>query len=259
MLYTNYKQVAEIVLNSQDAEKVDYTPQPENLILWKGGSVVMKHNEYLRKEDGTFIYHPLSPLPSSDYTYENPPTDGKIFHDPYSPKLYPLYFTKKFSFKINLLNPMSKNLKIAVKSFSIHNTTIMGSDFYSWDNSERSIGNVYIDNVYDKNSFNSDPDINNKFELLTFPMCQKPVDTYFNNDILNSAKSIQNNIFQNNYLDIVVDAKIKNSDNEKIKGIPQTARWSLSLILFDTEFQENPKLENYGRMPIMPPKIMDLS
>ena len=154
---------------------------------------------------------------------------------------------------------MSKNLKIAVKSFCIHNTTTMGSDFHSWDNSEREIGNVYIDNVYDKNSFNSDADINNKFELLTIPMCQKPVDTYFNNDILNSAKSIQNNIFQNNYLDIIVDAKIKNSDNEKIKGIPQTARFSLSLILFDTEFEENPKLENYGRMPVMPPKIIDLS
>ena len=244
MLYTNYKQVAEIVLHSQDAEKVDWTPQQEDLILWKGGSVVMKHNEYQRKEDGTFIYHP------NDFELDG--ATQKF-------TLYPLEFAKKFSFKINLLNPMSKNLKIAVKSFCIHNTTTMGSDFHSWDNSEREIGNVYIDNVYDKNSFNSDADINNKFELLTIPLCQKPIDTYFNNDILNSAKSIQNNIFQNNYLDIVVDAKIKNSDNEKIKGIPQTARWSLSLILFDTEFEENPKLENYGRMPVMPPKIMDLS
>jgi len=244
MLYTNYKQIAEIILHSQDAENVEWTSQPENLILWKGGSPVMKHNEYLRKEDGTFIYHPND--------LEDDGETQKL-------QLYPLYFAKKFSFKINLLNPMSKNLKIAVKSFSIHNTTTMGSDFYSWDNSERSIGNVYIDNVYDKNSFNSDADINNKFELLTIPMCQKPIDTYFNNDILNSAKSIQNNIFQNNYLDIVVDAKIKNSDNEKIKGIPLTARWSLSLILFDTEFEENPKLENYGRMPVMPPKIIDLT
>ena len=51
-------------------------------------------------------------------------------------KLFVLVDLRKSSLK------MSKNLKIAVKSFSIHNTTTMGSDFYSWDNSERSIGNV---------------------------------------------------------------------------------------------------------------------
>ena len=195
MLYTNYKQVAEITLNSQFAEQED----------------------------------------TSEQTVHSVPTT----------------FVSKYKFKVNLLNPMSKNLKIAVKSFASHNEFI--------STASRNIGTVYVDNWYDKNAFNTDPSIQNKFQLLTYPLCTERIDKYYNNDIIDTSKSVQNTAFANNYIDIVVDAKIKNDDGVIVKGFPKDNKWSVTLILYDTEFEENPKLENYGRMPIMPPKIMDLS
>ena len=235
MLYTNYKQVAEITLNSEFTEYKE--TKQETLTLSKGGEVIFDQNhDYVRNNEGAVLTHPV----------------GENLN-------YSINFNTKYRFKVNLLNPMSKNLKIAVKSFSIYNSLQSGSDYYSWDLTERNIGCVYIDNVYDKNSFHSDPNVNNKFHLLSMPICHGPVQTYFNNDILNSAKSIQNNIFQNNYLDIVVNAKIRDFEYEETSGVPETAHWNLTLILYDTEFEENPKAENYGRMPVMPPKIMDLS
>jgi hypothetical protein len=235
MLYTNYKQIAEITLNSEFAEYREEKQQ--TLTLSKGGTNIFDQNhDYVRNNEGVRLQHPVG-------------------EDIYSNKK----FYTKYRFKVNLLNPMSKNLKIAVKSFSIYNSLQSGSDFYSWDMTDRNIGCVYIDNVYDKNSFHSDPNVNNKFHLLSMPLCHGTVQTYFNNDILNSAKSIQNNIFQNNYLDIVVNAKIRDFLDNETFGVPETAHWNLTLILYDTEFEENPKLENYGRMPVMPPKIIDLT
>ena len=195
MLYTNYKQVAEIVLNSDNAEQTNTST-------------------------------------------ENVGTAET--------------FVSKYKFKVNLLNPMSKNIKIAVKSFVSHN------DFISSDTA-RNIGDVYVDNWYDKNAFNTDPSIQNKFQLLSYPLCTERIDKYYNNDIINTSKSVQNTAFMNSYIDVVVDAKITNSENKVIKGIPQKNKWSLTLVIYDTEFEENPKAENYGKMPIMPPKIMDLS
>jgi hypothetical protein len=233
MLYTNYKQIAEITLNSEFSESKE-SKQAILKLATEETNIFDQNRDYVRNNEGVRLQHPAGENIEQTYT-----------------------FYTKYRFKVNLLNPMSKNLKIAVKSFSIYNSLQSGSDFYSWDMTDRNIGCVYIDNVYDKNSFHSDPNVNNKFHLLSMPLCHGSVQTYFNNDILNSAKSIQNNIFQNNYLDIVVNAKIRDKYNQEIFGIPGTANWNLTLILYDTQFEENPKAVNYGKMPIMPPKILN--
>lgn len=228
MLYTNYKQIAEITLNSQDAESVETT-----------ASYLLKLNtitEPVLDANGDQIFNGDTPLTSL--------TTNTVS----------TAFNSKYHFKVNLLNPMSPNTRIAVKSFINHNAIKSGNSSSAWDEIEKPVGNIYIDNLYDKNSYNSDPEINNKFHLLSFPLCYKKIEEYYNNDILNTSKSIQNGAFMNNYFDIVVDAKIKNSVGTEIKGLPASSRWSLTLIVYDTEKEENPKAFSDGKSPMMPPR-----
>lgn len=237
MLYTNYKQIAEITLNSKDAE---------NLNEKTTASITFKKvNEPVLEADGDIVIEDVVQEVINEMVHDLTDESDIDFHT-------------KYRFKVNLLNPMSKNLRIAVKSFVHQNGLKSGSSKSAWDEVPKPIGNIYIDNLYDKNSYNTDVTINNKFHLLSYPLCFKKVEEYYNNDIINTSKSIQNSIFQNNYLDIVVDANIHDKNDKKITGLPTTSNWSLTLILYDTEFEENPKAENYGKMPVMPPKILNL-
>lgn len=228
MLYTNYKQIAEITLNSQDAESVETTPS-YLLTLNTSSQPVLDAN-------GDQVYNGATPLTST------------------STNTVSTAFNSKYHFKVNLLNPMSPNVRVAVKSFIIHNAIPSGTSASAWDEIEKAVGNIYIDNLYDKNSYNSDPVINNKFHLLSYPLCYKKIEQYYNNDILNTSKSIQNGAFMNNYFDVVVDAKIKNSIGTEIIGLPTSSNWSLTLIVYDTQAEENPKAFSDGKPPLMPPR-----
>ena len=95
MLYTNYKQIAEITLNSQDAESVDTTAsQTLNIsttttpLLDANGDPVMNAGAVVTASSTTTIS---------------------------------TTFNSKYRFKVNLLNPMSPNIRVAVKSFINHN------------------------------------------------------------------------------------------------------------------------------------------
>jgi hypothetical protein len=317
MLYTNYKQIAEITLNSKDAEIVEKQENVPLLIAQKGyffqdrdktlSRVNGVSETYLTEEIPSdmpqtdvegFSYHvisvanPTAILPNQYILINNElfyvyrlTADNKLAcgrarkdtvaadHAKYAPvyleqpseparSLYDFIqlndFNQKYRFKIDLNNRMSTNVRIAVKSFILHRgAQVIGWTSNSYDHGTREIGDVYIDNMYDKNSFHSDPKIRNKFHLLSTPICFDNIEKYHNNDILNTSKSIQNISFQNNYFDIIVDAKIRDKDQNKILGCPIYASWSLTLIVYDTEFEENPKAENYGKMPIMPPKILN--
>lgn len=314
MLYTNYKQVAEITLNSNDAEIVEKQKDVPLLIAQKGFWLSDKDKTlsrvngvsetYLTEEipidlattevDGLFYHvisvaNPTAIVPNQFIGINDEvlyiwkiTADNKLVcvraqkdtvaatHDKYSsvylsqpsePAKY-LYdytelsnFNQKYRFKIDLTNQMSPNVRIAVKSFILHRgAQMIGWTSNSYDKGFREIGDVYIDNMYDKNGFHSNPNIRNKFHLLSSPICFDNIEKYYNNDILNTSKSIQNTSFQNNYFDIVVDAKIKDKDGNKILGCPAYATWSLTLIVYDTEFEENEKALSYGKMPLMPPK-----
>ena len=232
MLYTNYKQIAEITFNSKDAENLSEF-QTETLLF-------QKLNEKVLDADGDIVSNLVNNvLEQAIHAADNSET---------------VDFISKYRFKVNLLNPMSKNIRVAVKSFVHHNTLISGSSKSSWDEIQKPIGNIYIDNLYDKNSYNTDSNIRNKLHLLSYPLCFEKVETYYNNDILNTSKSIQNTVFQNNYIDIVVDASIQDVNAKRIIGCPKTSSWSLTLVLYDVEMEENPKTFSDFKMPLLPAK-----
>ena len=228
MLYTNYKQIAEITLNSQNAESVETTAYTLNMGISAQPRLDANGDPEVAN-DGSVILVPTTTTAS-------------------------VSFNSKYHFKINLLNPMSPNVRVAVKSFINHNAIQSGVSAGTWDEVEKPVGNIYIDNLYDKNSYNSDPVIQNKFHLLSYPLCYKKIEEYYNNDILNTSKSIQNGAFMNNYFDIVVDAKIKNSVGTEITGLPTSSKWSMTLIVYDIEKEENPKAFSDGLLPMMPPR-----
>lgn len=302
MLYTNYKQIAEIVLNSQDAEIVE---SEENVLLSfakKGDYILDTSGTFIRNDDtlastsvseavavdsntvtvtdSTIIEGPQFIAINDEILYVHSQANNiltvtralsgttaqshaigsvvslidrrlKQKHD------FDIYynFNKKYRFRIDLINQMSPNVRMAVKSFVFHRGSLLnGWTYKSYDNDDREIGDIYIDNLYDKNGFNSNSNIRNKFHLISYPICYQNVEEYINHDILNTSKSIQCTAFQNNYFDIVVDTKIKDKDGRKINGCPAVSNWSMTLILYDTVMEENPKNFSNGKLPIMPPR-----
>lgn len=176
MLYTNYKQVAEIILNSKDADVETLT--------------------------GAVVYGVTLDL------------------------------IQKYTFYVNLQNNMSPNVRLAVKSFSCYNNA---NNFSQTD----PIGEIYIDNINNKNAFNSDSTLQNKLMLLNIPINKvSNITDYRNNDILGSSINIQNTLFKNNNIEVVVDVK---ADGKK--GIQSTSNWTLVLVVYDTVMEENPKQE----------------
>lgn len=233
MLYTNYKQVAEITLNSKDAE---------NLHEKTTASIVFKKvAEPVLQADGDVVTEDVVQNVINELVHDLGDENDVEFHS-------------KYRFKVNLLNPMCTNLRIAVKSFVHHNGLKSGSSRSAWDEVPKPIGNIYIDNLYDKDSYNSDEKIKNKFHLLSYPLCFSKIEHFYNHDIINTSKSIQNAALMNNYLDVVVDANIKDKNDDIVVGLPTTSNWSLTLILYDTEFEENEKAYSNGKLPMMPPR-----
>jgi hypothetical protein len=302
MLYTNYKQIAEIVLNSQDAEIVE-SEEDVMLNFAKRGDYIMDTSGTFIRNDGTLTLTSVSEVIAVDSNTVTV-TDSTAIEVPqfivinneilyvqskennvltvsraqygtiaqshnvgsvvslYDRRLKQIYdfdlfynFNKKYRFKIDLINQMSPNVRMAVKSFVFHKGSLLkGWTYKSYDNDDREIGDIYIDNLYDKNGFHSNSNIRNKFHLLSYPICYQNVEEYVNHDILNTSKSIQCTAFQNNYFDIVVDTKIKDINGRKINGCPAVSNWSMTLILYDTVMEENPKNFSNGKLPIMPPR-----
>jgi len=178
MLYTNYKQVAKIILKSEDS--LDFTTKTET-VATVASTIVTK------------------------YTYNI---------------TLPFY---KFS----------KNTRLAVESFSL-----LSEDF-----TQRAIdiGDVFILNIKKSNVYHSNPKSNKGTCILSTNLSKST--EYFNPDITKNSIDITGNtgFMEGNPLEIFVDTKIGNDTTNDVGGCIDTAIWSLTLVIFEEEKEENPK------------------
>lgn len=201
MLYTNYKQVAKLVLKSTDAtQEVSGTE-----LLEDGGA--------------------------------------------------PVNIVSKFTYNIKLpFIKFGKNTKLAIENFS---TVVPAS--YDMGN----IADIYIKNIHKKNIYHSAELSANGTCILSYPI--EYLTEYINTDVINNSIDITGNtsFMEGNPLDIFVDTKIfKYNDpgggapfnrDGTITGCPDDLVWSLTLLVYEEEKEENAKdfvddrARNYGR------------
>jgi hypothetical protein len=239
MLYTNYKQIAEINLTSEDAEKNIESQEMIFSALLKprfdvnnnpiGYGLVEGDIQEVKRD---FVIDQFTDILDGEnrYSYSIPLPTERIKD-----------IVKEYKFRIDLQNFMTSKVRIAVKSFILVSNLEYGNIPTSWNNEPRNVGNVYIKNLRDPNCYSLDPRLKHTFSLLTMPLLTDNTRNeyeYYNNDILNTSKLIQNTSFRNTEWEIVVDAGIEN-----IVGLPDDCRWSLTLIIYDTEEEENKKAE----------------
>jgi hypothetical protein len=187
MLYTNYKQVARLVLKSEDAIKTVRTPTIE------GNQV------------------PINSL----YTFK--------------PNL-PFY-------------SFTKNTKLAVESFTFYGSYV--------GTGARYVGDVIIKNLNRSNIYHS----KNQQGTCIFSGNMYSTIDYYNNDIINNSIDITNstNFLNGNELEIFINTRILDDGNVDIKGCVDKFNWSLTLVIYEEEKEENPKdyvdnkLQNYSK------------
>lgn len=181
MLYTNYKQVAKIILSSENTTQRDTT---ENITINTEGKTVV--NKY--------------------------------------------YFTVNLPFY-----KFSKTTKLAVETFSLlsNNYTENAID----------IGSIFVTSIKKSNVYHSDKALNIKGTCLLSIDLSKSL-TYINPDVINNSIEITGNtgFMEGNPIEIVVDTKLGADTTEAdIKGCLEENRWSLTLIVYEEEKEENAK------------------
>jgi hypothetical protein len=176
MLYTNYKQVARLVLKSEDAVKTS------------GGL---------------------------------PTIDGN-----------PILITSLYTFKPNLpFYSFTKNTKLAVESFTFNGGPVGVQLQY--------IGDVIIKNLKRPNIYHS------RIQQGTciFSGNMHSAINYYNNDIINKSIDItgSTNFLNGNDLEIFINTRLLNDTSVDVKGCVDSFNWSLTLVVYEEEKEENPK------------------
>lgn len=154
---------------------------------------------------------------------------------------------QKYAFMITVPNvKFNKETRIAVESFVLHDTTTI--NFNQFD-----IGDVYLTSVNKKNVVATDN--LQGTHLLSF----SGVDyTYNNTDLVLNSFSItgQTEFLEGQGIDIFVNTNIKDDNDDEIRGCPIGVVWSLSLIVYEMEKQENEKdLVDDGAKILMRPAL----
>ncbi len=176
MLYTNYKQVARLVLKSEDAIKTS----------------------------GGIPYIATSATPTNSL----------------------------YTFKPNLpFYSFTKNTKLAVESFTFSGGPLGSGIKY--------IGDVIIKNLKRTNIYHS----KNQQGTCIFSGNMHSTINYYNNDIINNSIDItgSTNFLNGNELEIFINTRLLDDGNVDIKGCVDYFNWSLTLVVYEEEKEENPK------------------
>jgi hypothetical protein len=191
MLYTNYKQVARLVLQKSDADSKETVP-------FKQSATVTGQCETLYKYNINLPYY-------------------------------------KFS----------KNTKLAVDSFSVRESATYA---YKYKN----IGNVFIKNIKKSNVYHSDK---TKQGTCILSCLMARTNQYVNPNVLQNSIDITGNtsFLEGNELELIVDTKIISDDDVLLNGCPEDIYWTLTLLIYEEEKEENPKdyvddkVKNYSK------------
>ena len=192
MLYTNYKQVARLVLKSIDAEQETTDRQ---------------------------------------FTVDTTTTN------------YPV--VTKYTYNVNLpFYKFTKNTKLAVESFSYLSTNL--------EDKSVGIGDIFLLNIKKSNIYHSYIGARKGTCILSKNLSKSF--EYINPDVINNSIDITGNtgFIEGNPLEIFVDTKIKD-DISDINGCLEENFWSLTLVIYEEEKEENPKdyvddkVKNYSK------------
>ena len=142
----------------------------------------------------------------------------------------------EYIFKVNLptLN-FNKQTKMAVESFSIIHT------IPQYNGKECNVGDVYIKNLTNNDVYHS---ANKHKGLPILSMDLGKNNQYNNTDLINNSYDITGKtmFLKNEFLHIFVDTGIKaGAGNNDINGCPLNSHWTLSLIIYEYELEENKK------------------
>lgn len=175
MLYTNYKQVARLILKSKDAIQ----------------------------ELGTT--HVINTLPNCKSVI-------------------------KYTFNIQLpYYKFTKNTKLAVESFSFVSEALTYNE----------VGDIFILNIRKNNIYHS----STRAGTCILSRILSDTTEYINPDVINNSIDITGNtsFLEGNPLEIFVDTKVLDDGFVDIKGCSNKNDWSLTLLIYEEEKEENAK------------------
>lgn len=141
----------------------------------------------------------------------------------------------KYVFNVNLpFYKFSKTTKLAVESFSFLSADLTASAI--------DIGSIFITNIKKSNVYHSNPSLNKGTCLLSINLSKSI--NYINPDVINNSIEITGNtgFMEGNPIEIIVDTKIgADTTADDINGCLDDCRWSLTLIVYEEEKEENAK------------------
>lgn len=138
----------------------------------------------------------------------------------------------RYTFNINMpFYKFSKNTKLAVEKLSV-----ISNDYI--DNTA-DIGDIYLLNIKKQNVFHS----SKKKGTCIYSGILSKTNEYVNPDVINNSIDITGNtgFLEGNTLDIFVDTFVIDDSAQEIQGCSEGTVWSLSLIIYEEEKEENPK------------------
>lgn len=155
-----------------------------------------------------------------------------------------ILITSLYTFKPNLpFYSFTKNTKLAVESFTFNGAPLgIGA---------RYIGDVIIQNLKRPNIYHSGI----QQGTCIFSGNMHSVINFYNNDIINNSIDItgSTNFLNGNELEIFINSRLLDDGNVDIKGCVNNFNWSLTLVVYEEEKEENPKdyvdnkLQNYSK------------
>lgn len=145
--------------------------------------------------------------------------------------------TTRYFFNLNIELPFTVQARLAVKSFHSNNKSSPVSS------KPVAIGGIYSPTISQRNTYQS-VGTQNGVLLLSHQFSSTLQTDYYNPDYKLNYIDIQNNLsWLCNGIELFVDSKILDDGGNDIGGFPDNDEWTLELIVYDEELEQNPPFQ----------------
>ena len=149
-----------------------------------------------------------------------------------------LNIVKKYFFKLNIELPFTTQARLSVKSFHSNNTASDGDP-------TSSIGCISSPTISQRNTYQS-AGTSQGCILLNHNFNYTGLSEYKNDNYDMNYIDIQNNIsWLTDGIELYVNSRILDDAGDDIGGFPDIDKWSLELIIYDSELEPNPDFKPF--------------
>lgn len=145
---------------------------------------------------------------------------------------------QKYFFKLNIELPFTTQAKLSVKSFHSNNTLSDGNEVSD-------IGCISSPTISQRNTYQS-IGTSQGCILLNHNFISNGITNYKNDNYDMDYIDIQNNIsWLTDGIELYVNSRILDDTLDDIGGFPEIDSWTLELIIYDSELEQNPDFKPF--------------